>query len=219
MTEPGQNETKEHKIHPSSERIKHLRHQINERKNDVRKIFNKSGTNPTERELINTAGEKLRHELESDYDLLTGLLERRGYEKQKTKAIQTSIEQNYPVSVASMDLDGLKETNDTLGHKAGDDYLKSAAEALRAASRKTDLLARFGGDEFQAFLVNTTPEHAEAWKKRVIEELERRGVRASIGISSVDLKNVESSIHMADEIMYEEKRRRKQQNGADNNNT
>lgn len=209
--EVGQNETKEKKVHPSSERIKHIRHQINERKNDVRRIFNKSGTQPTERELINAAGQKLRHELESDYDLLTGLLERRGYEKQKNKAIQASIEQNYPVCVASMDLDGLKETNDTLGHKAGDEYLKSAAEALRASSRETDLLARFGGDEFQAFLVNTTPEHAEVWKKRVAEELEKRGVKASIGISSVDLKNVEDSIHIADEKMYEEKRGKKPQ--------
>ena len=198
------------KIHPSAERIEHLRHQINQRKEAVKRIFRKSGTEPSPRELINAAGEHLREELKSDYDDVTGILNRKGFEKQKSTAVLKSIEQNYPTVIASIDLDDLKNTNDTLGHTAGDLYLKKAANALIAASRTTDIPARVGGDEFQVLLINTTPDLAQAWKERVNLEMEERGVKASIGIASVDLTNLEDSIDKADQKMYEEKRIRKQ---------
>lgn len=197
------------RIHPSSERINHLRHQINERKEAVRRIFIKSGTQPTQRELINAAGDKLRQEMESDYDLLTGILNKRGFEKQKDKAILLSQKEKYPIAVALIDLDDLKTTNDTLGHTAGDLCLKNAASALLSASRETDIPARIGGDEFQVLLINTTPHLAEAWKKRVMEEMENRAVKASIGIAPVDLNNIKDSIKKADDNMYEEKRSKK----------
>jgi diguanylate cyclase (GGDEF)-like protein len=197
------------KIHPSSERIKHLRHQINERKESVRRIFRKSGSEPTQRELINLAGDNLRWEMESDYDIVTGILNRNGFEKQKKLAIQRSIEQNLPTAIASIDLDDLKITNDTLGHTAGDAYLKNAAGALSVASRATDITGRVGGDEFQVLLINTTPDLANAWKERVEKEMKEREVRASIGIASVDLDNIQESIDKADKIMYEEKRNKK----------
>ncbi len=197
------------KIHPSAERINHLRHQINERKEAVRRIFSKGGTKPTQRELINAAGDKLRQEMESDYDLLTGILNRRGFEKQTDKAIQRSQELNSPTAIASIDLDDLKTINDTLGHTAGDLYLKNAANALLAASRDTDIPARMGGDEFQVLLINTTPELAKAWKQRVVEEMKNRGVKASIGIAPVDLNNFKKSFDRADQRMYDEKRVRK----------
>jgi len=197
------------KIHPSAERIKHLRHQIYERKEAVRRIFRKSGSEPTQRELINLAGEHLRQEMESDYDVLTGVLNRNGFEKQKKIAIQRSQEQDSPIAIASIDLDDLKRTNDTLGHTAGDLYLKNAANALLAASRTTDIPARIGGDEFQVLLMNTTPEFAKAWKERVVKEMDERGVKASIGIEPIDLSNVEESINKADQKMYEEKRSKK----------
>lgn len=201
------------KIHPTAERIEHLRHQIKERKPQARRIFNRSGTIPTERELINAAGDQLRKELESDYDVLTGLLDRKGYEKQKKIAIQKSINEGLPTSVAVIDLDNLKTTNDTLGHDAGDNYLKSAGDALKAVSRQSDIPARVGGDEFQVLLINTTPQLASAWKKRVIDEFNSRGVDASIGISAVNLEDVDNSVKIADRKMYKEKRQKKAING------
>ncbi len=200
------------KKHPTKETIEHLRHQIEERKPEAkRKIFDKSGTIPTERELINAAGEQLRREMESDYDVMTGLLNARGYDKQRSSAIRKAIEQNLPVAVAVIDLDNLKKVNDTNGHEAGDNYIKTAADVLKMISRETDLTARVGGDEFHVFLVNTTPELADAWKKRALEEMKVKNVKASIGLSPVDLENVDESIKIADKEMYIEKRANKEQ--------
>ncbi len=198
--------------HPTKETFRHIRHQIRERMPGAKKrIFDKSGTTPTNRELINAAGEQLRREMESDYDVMTGLLNSRGYGKQRTDAIKKATEQNLPVAVAVIDLDDLKKMNDTNGHEAGDNYIKTAAQVLKMISRETDLTARVGGDEFHVFLVNTTPELADAWKKRALEEMKVRNVKASIGLSPVDLKNVDESIKMADQEMYIEKRANKKQ--------
>jgi len=200
------------KIHPTKETIRHLRHQIEERKPEVkRKIFDKSGTTPTERELINAAGDQLRRELESDYDVMTGLLNTRGYDKQRKEAIKTAKDQDLPVAVAVIDLDNLKKMNDNNGHEAGDKYIKTAADVLKKISRETDLAARTGGDEFQVFLVNTTQELADAWKRRAVAEMKARNVNASIGLSPVNLENVEESIRTADTQMYSEKRIKKEQ--------
>jgi diguanylate cyclase (GGDEF)-like protein len=210
MAEEATNEHEVKKVHPSTERIKHLRHQINERIPGARRVFEKSGTeHPTERQLINSAGDKLRTELESDIDLLTGVFGKRGYEKSVAMVAAKAREDNQEAAVAVIDLDGLKVTNDTFGHSAGDKYLKDAADALREASRDTDIVGRVGGDEFHIFLVNTNSELAKAWKKRVNEKLEERGVRASIGLSPVDLNNIEGSVKKADKKMYVEKRKRK----------
>ncbi len=199
------------KIHPSADRIAHLRHQVNERKEAARRVFRKSGTKPTERQLINEAGERLRQEYESDYDPLTGLLEKRGYEKERTKAVERALREKIKASVAFIDLDELKTVNDTLGHEAGDQLLKSAADAIRASTRTTDIPARIGGDEFQVFLMDTTPKLAENWKKRLVEEMKLRNVSASIGLSGVDLNDVSASVRTADQNMYKEKTRKKQE--------
>lgn len=200
------------KRHPTRETISHLRHQIEERKPEAkRKIFDKSGTTSTERELINAAGEQLRREMESDYDVMTELLNTRGYDKKREAAIKTAREQNLPVAVAVIDLDDLKKMNDNNGHEAGDEYIRTAADVLKMVSRETDLTARVGGDEFHVFLVNTTPGLADAWKKRALEEMKARNVNASIGLSPVNLENVEDSIKTADSLMYAEKRIKKEQ--------
>ena len=73
-------------------------------------------------------------------------------------------------------------------------------------SRETDLAARVGGDEFQVFLVNTTFELADEWKKRAVAEMKVKNVNASIGLSPVNLENVTESIETADRQMYVEKR-------------
>lgn len=200
-------------IHPSAERVEHLRHQIKERIPGARRVFDKSGTTPTGRELINAAGEQLRKELESDIDVLTGLPDRKGYLKQKISAIQRSKNEGLPTSVAVIDLDDLKVVNDSFGHWAGDIYLIIAADVLKAVSRESDIPARVGGDEFEVLLINTTPQLAAAWKKRVAEEFGDKGVSASIGISGVDLENVDASIERADRRMYKEKRQKKAANG------
>ena len=135
----------------------------------------------------------------------------RGIKKQRKEAIKTAKDQDLPVAVAVIDLDNLKKMNDNNGHEAGDKYIKTAADVLKKISRETDLAARTGGDEFQVFLVNTTQELADAWKRRAVAEMKARNVNASIGLSPVNLENVEESIRTADTQMYSEKRIKKEQ--------
>ena len=204
MSENTGTETQE-KRHPSKDRIEHLRHQIIERFPAVRRVFGKSGTEPTPRQLINEAGARLRQEYESDYDPLTGLLEKRGYERERTKAVERAKRENLNATVAFVDLDGLKQVNDAKGHAEGDKLLKSAADAIQASIRKSDLSGRLGGDEFQVFLTDTTPELADNWKKRLVEKMNARNVNASIGLTQVDLDDMEGSVNRADKLMYVEK--------------
>lgn len=87
------------------------------------------------------AAEAMRHQAETDQ--LTGLLNRHGV----TRALD-SLDPDSPRSVAIIDCDGLKGVNDTLGHAAGDEYLVAIAGRLAGGLSKSDLIARWGGDEF-----------------------------------------------------------------------
>ncbi len=198
------------KQQPTAETIKHLRHQIEERKPEAMKIFTKSGTTPTGRELINAAGKILRDENEAGIDPMTGALNRLGYGKKRNQALEQARHNNTPLTAAAIDLDDLKRVNDTQGHDAGDLYITNAASALRDVSRLTDLVARKGGDEFEVLLIDSDPEGAAAWEARARERLKELGVNASIGISPVDISNADQSFQTADERMYIEKRAKKQ---------
>ena len=69
-----------------------------------------------------------------------------------------------------IDLDGFKRVNDELGHDAGDAVLKAVASALLAATRKIDVVARYGGDEFVILLPNTEPDGARAVSVRMLDQ-------------------------------------------------
>lgn len=194
------------RTHPTAETIKHLRHQIRERMPETQRIFDKSGTTPTNRELINAAGEQLRDEMESDYDPLTGALTLKGYNKRKERALNTAQTTGLPITVAGIDLDNLKKVNDKQGHEAGDRLLISASRALIESSRLEDLIVRKGGDEFEALLINTDVQNAQAWVARVRQALESKGVEASIGTCAADPNNFDEAVKTADQAMYEEKR-------------
>ena len=87
---------------------------------------------------------------EAETDSLTGLLNRRGLERWLERSRR-------PIScgVIAVDLDGLKQVNDTFGHAAGDQVLIEVGQRLKAAVRNSDLVARVGGDEFLVFLIDT----------------------------------------------------------------
>ena len=94
----------------------------------------------------------------SYFDVLTGLYNRRYYEMEVKKL---DNEKNLPISVIMADVNGLKMINDAFGHQLGDELLQKAAESARRVSRKNDVVARWGGDEFVILLPNTTYEEAE----------------------------------------------------------
>lgn len=85
-------------------------------------------------------------------DQLTGLYNRRFYEEE---LVRIEYKKLFPISLVMADVNGLKLTNDAFGHTAGDHLLKSVAEILKNASRKNDIVARIGGDEFVMLLPNT----------------------------------------------------------------
>ena len=91
-------------------------------------------------------------------DPLTGLANRRGFARQATPLQALAVRRREPMWCAFLDVDHFKSVNDSLGHDAGDEVLVAVATALRLVSRASDLLARWGGDEFVLLGLGDPPE-------------------------------------------------------------
>jgi diguanylate cyclase (GGDEF)-like protein/PAS domain S-box-containing protein len=98
--------------------------------------------------------EKLREE--AVHDPLTGLFNRRYLDESLSRELHRAKRRNSPLCVAMLDLDNFKPYNDALGHDAGDDRLRELAQALREKLRKSDILCRYGGDEFVLVLPDSS---------------------------------------------------------------
>ena len=138
------------------------------------------------------------HQLQhmADHDPLTGLLNRRSFERELNSHVSRVARYGPAGAVLVIDLDNFKYLNDSQGHSAGDDLIVRIARALRARLRDSDVLARLGGDEF-AILLPHEDEHeaqtvAEALLKVVSDQTnpqlvgEHRRITASIGIARFD---------------------------------
>ncbi len=162
-------------------------------------------------------------------DPLTGLANRSGlydaYHKLVSEPPQRLRESepesaNQPNSVLFMDIDNLKQINDTFGHHIGDLELMKVANHLRRVLREEDIIARIGGDEFVVITQGLEPVGAEVVAKRILIQMERDEgpaeshsikTRASIGIAPLDMDSgLEASLKHADQAMYRAKR-----NGGD----
>jgi diguanylate cyclase (GGDEF)-like protein len=99
-----------------------------------------------------------KHELETvlqfqgTHDILSGLYNRLYFETEMERLQQG---RQFPISIIMMDVDRLKQVNDTMGHSSGDDLLRNASMLLKKAFRREDMVARIGGDEFVAVLPRT----------------------------------------------------------------
>lgn len=98
-------------------------------------------------DLLHTQIEKEQNRYSSEHDPLTGLLNRMGFLKQLESSISQAGE-NEQIALLFIDLDGFKQINDRLGHRAGDEVLKLVALRANACCREYDILGRLGGDEF-----------------------------------------------------------------------
>ena len=155
------------------------------------------------------------------HDSLTGLPNRRLFMERLEHSLRRKARSGRHAAVLFMDLDNLKDVNDSLGHEAGDRLLVAVAERLRGCLRDEDTLARFGGDEFVVLLEDATGGGvAVRLAERLLECLappfslagERVFVSASIGVAlhapfSSDRSDV--LLSRADAAMYEAKRRGK----------
>jgi diguanylate cyclase (GGDEF)-like protein len=149
-------------------------------------------------------------------DSLTGLGNRRGAEGR----MDWCIAQEQTFCVVLVDLDGFKKVNDKYGHEAGDDLLKQFSEELQKNTRSTDMVARWGGDEFIVVLVSdldhATPqiERIRKWVlgKYTIQPSEGRAplqvqVEASIGVAEWSHgKTIKQVVGQADAAMYRDKK-------------
>ena len=164
-----------------------------------------------------SAEEQLRHL--SETDALTGLANRRAFDQQLNKEFQRYLRYRHPFCVVMVDIDWFKHINDTYGHPAGDHVLTEFAWRLRDHIRKTDVLARIGGEEFAILMPETSPLEAkkrtEALQKCINNAPFQLGnsadsplmMTASFGISCVADNDLvaEASLIRADTALYKAK--------------
>jgi diguanylate cyclase (GGDEF)-like protein len=154
-----------------------------------------------------------------DEDPLTGLVNRRGFERALERALAFVRRYGATAALLYLDLDGFKPINDRFGHAAGDWALGRVARLLGAKVRASDVVGRVGGDEFAVLLWKVTGAQAEE-KARAIEAMieqesfERAGARFSLGLSAgiATLSADDTAIAVvarADQAMYARKRERK----------
>lgn len=149
--------------------------------------------------------------LVAETDPLTGLHNRRAWERLLQEEASVFARFHDPTAVVVLDLDLLKEVNDNRGHHAGDEYIRGAATALRLAAREADSVARLGGDEFGVLLRRCSQEEAGAVVERIYERLEAEGVAGSVGWAPISvIEGVESAMKEADSAMYRAKHRRRE---------
>lgn len=150
-------------------------------------------------------------------DALTGLLNRRRFTDLAGGALGDCVQQNAPLAVLLLDLDEFKRINDTFGHPAGDAVLRESATRLKQTCRATDIIGRWGGEEFIVCLTSTDSERALEVGERIRAAMaasslhtEGRAVpfTASIGIAvcSPDCSTLDTLIARADAAMYAAKR-------------
>jgi diguanylate cyclase (GGDEF)-like protein len=149
-------------------------------------------------------------------DPLTGLLNRRGFERQMQRLIRISQENRRPVTVALLDLDHFKKVNDTYGHPVGDEVLKHMAQLLRKFSRNDDLVVRLGGEEFGVMLFGASLEDAYRVLERIRQEVKTLKVKpiakplsVSGGMAGGEIPTSMAAIHRwledADKVLYQAK--------------
>lgn len=158
---------------------------------------------------------QIRHQ--AAHDTLTGLLNRREFERRLQAAIEVGVDEEMAHSLLYLDLDQFKLVNDTCGHAAGDELLRQVAERLQAYTRNVGTLGRIGGDEFALLLENCFVECARRFAETLREAIgdieftwgsRRFGGSVSIGVISFGgdglsrqevLKNADSACFVAKE--------------------
>lgn len=154
----------------------------------------------------------------SQFDTMTGAFNRR-FGIEKLSYLYKNLSRiGCQLSVCFIDVNGLKEVNDTLGHEAGDELLITVASAIRSQIRSGDFLVRLGGDEFLIVYSGVDESQAELAWNRIVAEFDRinaeedRKYRVSVShgvqeMTCADGLSLDHALNQADVKMYDEKRR------------
>jgi diguanylate cyclase (GGDEF)-like protein len=145
-------------------------------------------------------------------DPLTGLPTQRTLFEQGNREWQRAKRYHFPISCAMIDIDFFKRVNDTYGHAVGDEVIRRVAKVLADNCRASDLISRYGGEEFCALLPETSEKNAALWAERVREviaatdvSVDRNSVRVtiSVGVSQMldDIESMEALVDMADQAL------------------
>lgn len=150
----------------------------------------------------------------ADHDPLTGLFNRRGFEAALDAHLARCRRYGATGALLMLDLDGFKAVNDTLGHAAGDQIIKSTADALSSRLRESDVVARLGGDEFAVLLPTQSGDEAVAVARALLQTISEHVapgpegqpglVSASIGVAPLTDGELRAGIALgnADLAMY-----------------
>jgi diguanylate cyclase (GGDEF)-like protein/PAS domain S-box-containing protein len=154
-------------------------------------------------------------------DDLTGLHNRRGFLTLAEHRIKLAVRTGEPFSIVFVDLDGLKQINDSWGHEEGDRALGETANVLRSSFRASDILARIGGDEFAVFVSEADETSIAGRIRGYLHDLNLKPGRSyalslSLGVvlgasaeNSAASNDIGALLGQADALMYREKRRKR----------
>ncbi len=175
-----------------------------------------------ELEELNSRMSSLRQDLvaareEMKRDALTDAYNRGAFDSAIAQSLNMHFILNQPVTLVMIDIDKFKDINDTYGHAAGDEVLRGIGEALaRSFIRKSDLVARYGGDEFAVILNDTSADNCKNLLERFIKAVgdvkvpyadEDTRVSCSIGYTEIHSDDsVKSAIERADKALYSAKK-------------
>lgn len=165
-----------------------------------------------------TTTQRLQHELahQATHDALTGLINRREFERKLSHYLNDERAHTSNHVVAMLDLDNFKIVNDTAGHHAGDELLKNIADMLKKRARASDIVARIGGDEFALILPNCEISNATTITETIVNAVKQYRfhwddktyeIGVSIGLSEFQPKQLpmEKLLAQADMACYQAK--------------
>jgi diguanylate cyclase (GGDEF)-like protein len=151
-------------------------------------------------------------------DELTGLCNRRGFLAIAERQLKIGRRTGRGIMLFFLDIDGMKEINDSFGHGEGDLALKRVAKALKMSFRDSDVIARLGGDEFAVLAIEASDNSEVAIRARLAEDLKavssgetRFAINLSLGAVRINIcsnASIGEWMVRADQAMYEQKRRR-----------
>ncbi|MEA3290293.1 MAG: GGDEF domain-containing protein, partial [Campylobacterota bacterium] len=151
-------------------------------------------------------------------DPMTKLYNRRYFSKIAEDILDLSRRDKKELSLIMVDIDKFKTINDTYGHAIGDDVIIKFADILKQEQRESDIICRFGGEEFVILLPETNMDGARIVAQKIREKTEQTIIKTdtikdltftvSLGVSIVDIEkenNIEEALGRADEALYEAK--------------